>query len=46
MKLIHGSKRISRIIVDKLFGTISGKKLTILGFALNQILTILESHLQ
>lgn len=25
--------RISRIIVDKLFGTISGKKLTILGFS-------------
>ena len=26
-------ERISRIIVDKLFGTITGKKLTILGFA-------------
>ena len=27
------AKRISRIVVDKLFGTISGKKLAILGFS-------------
>ena len=36
-------KEYSRIIIKNLFGTLSNKKIVILGFHLKQILTIQES---